>query len=50
VVPLLGLGMCALLVAGLSPATWSAFGAWSAVGLVVYFAYGRHRSKLAQGE
>ncbi|MFC5053168.1 amino acid permease [Saccharothrix xinjiangensis] len=50
VVPLLGLGMCALLVAGLSPATWSAFGVWSAVGLVVYFAYGRHRSKLAQGE
>ena len=50
VVPLLGLGMCALLVAGLSSATWLAFGAWSAVGLVVYFAYGRHRSKLAQGE
>ncbi|QFZ24813.1 amino acid permease [Saccharothrix syringae] len=50
VVPLLGLGMCALLVAGLAPATWVAFGAWSVAGLVVYFAYGRHRSKLAQGE
>ncbi|MFD7653671.1 amino acid permease [Actinosynnema sp. NPDC059797] len=50
VVPLLGLGMCALLVAGLSSATWLAFGVWSAAGLVVYFAYGRHRSKLAQGE
>ncbi|MFT7840145.1 amino acid permease [Saccharothrix sp. BKS2] len=50
VVPLLGLGMCALLVTGLSSATWLAFGVWSAVGLVVYFAYGRHRSKLAQGE
>lgn len=50
VVPLLGLGMCALLVAGLAPATWSAFGIWSVVGLVVYFGYGRRHSALAQGE
>ncbi|MEV0681920.1 amino acid permease [Actinosynnema sp. NPDC050436] len=54
VVPLLGLGMCVLLVAGLAPATWLAFGIWSVVGLVVYFAYGRRHSKLApapaQGE
>jgi APA family basic amino acid/polyamine antiporter len=48
VVPLLGLGMCALLVAGLAPATWPAFGVWSAAGLVVYFAYGRRRSELAR--
>lgn len=48
VVPLLGLGMCVLLVAGLAPATWSAFGIWSAAGLVVYFAYGRRRSELAR--
>ncbi|MDR6596326.1 amino acid permease [Saccharothrix longispora] len=48
VVPLLGLGMCVLLVAGLAPATWAAFGVWSAAGLVVYFAYGRSRSRLGQ--
>nr|WP_246029959.1 amino acid permease [Saccharothrix variisporea] len=50
VVPLLGLAMCVLLVAGLAPVTWLAFGIWSVVGLVVYFAYGRRRSQLAQGE
>ncbi|MGW4116542.1 amino acid permease [Actinosynnema sp. NPDC004786] len=48
VVPLLGLGMCVVLVAGLAPATWTAFGVWSAAGLVVYFAYGRRRSELAR--
>jgi basic amino acid/polyamine antiporter, APA family len=48
VVPLLGLGMCLVLVAGLAPATWLAFGAWSAAGLVVYFGYGRRRSELAR--
>ncbi|MEU6156354.1 amino acid permease [Actinosynnema sp. NPDC047251] len=54
VVPLLGLALCVLLVAGLAPVTWLAFGIWSVVGLVVYFAYGRRHSKLApspaQGE
>ena len=40
--------LCALLVAGLAPATWLAFGVWSAAGLVVYFAYGRRRSELAR--
>ncbi|GGP46219.1 hypothetical protein GCM10010185_17340 [Saccharothrix coeruleofusca] len=49
-VPLLGLGMCVLLVAGLAPATWIAFGVWTVAGLVVYFGYGRRRSELAQGE
>jgi len=49
-VPLLGLGMCLLLVFGLAPVTWLTFGIWTAVGLVVYFGYGRRRSALARGE
>ncbi|WP_338013527.1 amino acid permease C-terminal domain-containing protein [Saccharothrix sp. ALI-22-I] len=32
----------------MTPATWSAFGVWSAGGLVVYFGYGRRRSELAR--
>jgi APA family basic amino acid/polyamine antiporter len=49
-VPVLGLGLCVLLVFGLAPVTWLAFGIWTAVGLVVYFGYGRRRSALARGE
>jgi APA family basic amino acid/polyamine antiporter len=49
-VPILGLGLCLLLAFGLAPVTWLAFGIWSAVGLVVYFGYGRRRSALAGGE
>jgi APA family basic amino acid/polyamine antiporter len=49
-VPLLGLGLCVLLVMGLAPVTWLAFGIWSAVGLIIYFGYGRRRSALQQGE
>jgi APA family basic amino acid/polyamine antiporter len=49
-VPLLGLGLCILLVAGLAPVTWLAFGIWSVFGLIVYFGYGRRRSALQQGE
>jgi APA family basic amino acid/polyamine antiporter len=47
-VPLLGVGLCVLLVAGLAPVTWLAFGVWTAVGLIVYFGYGRRRSALSQ--
>nr|WP_297616972.1 amino acid permease [Nocardia sp.] len=46
VVPLLGVGMCVWLLAHLPGVTWLAFTLWSAVGLVVYFTYGRRRSVL----
>ncbi|WP_223199015.1 amino acid permease [Solihabitans fulvus] len=45
-VPLLGLALCVLLVLGLAPVTWLAFGIWSVVGLVIYFSYGARRSAL----
>ncbi|MBP2476801.1 APA family basic amino acid/polyamine antiporter [Crossiella equi] len=48
-VPLLGLGLCLILIAGLGASTWVAFLIWTAVGLVVYFAYGRRRSRLNVG-
>nr|WP_245717505.1 amino acid permease [Nocardia jejuensis] len=45
-VPVLGVGMCVYLLAHLPGVTWLAFALWSAVGLVVYFGYGRRRSAL----
>ncbi|GAA2791623.1 amino acid permease [Crossiella cryophila] len=48
VVPLLGLVLCVILIVGLGAKTWIAFLIWTAVGLVVYFGYGRRRSRLNQ--
>jgi len=45
--PLLGIGMCVFLMAGLPLATWLRFVAWLAAGLVVYFAYSARRSRLS---
>jgi APA family basic amino acid/polyamine antiporter len=46
-VPILGMGFCCFLMAGLPAITWMGFGIWSAVGLVVFFLYSRHNSELA---
>jgi APA family basic amino acid/polyamine antiporter len=45
--PLLGIASCVLLMAGLPLLTWIRFLIWLAVGLVLYFAYGARRSRLA---
>jgi APA family basic amino acid/polyamine antiporter len=45
--PLLGIGMCLFLMWGLPRATWIRFVLWLAAGLVIYFAYGMRRSRLA---
>jgi len=46
-VPLLGMGFCAFLMAGLPAITWEWFAGWSTVGLVVFFLYSRSHSELA---
>ncbi|MGW1677773.1 amino acid permease [Saccharopolyspora sp. NPDC002376] len=45
-IPLLGLGLCVYLIFGLDSVTWLTFGVWTAIGLAVYFGYGRRKSKL----
>ncbi|TDC96259.1 amino acid permease [Saccharopolyspora aridisoli] len=45
-VPLLGLALCAYLITGLDAVTWLTFAIWTAIGLIVYFGYGRRKSQL----
>ncbi len=48
VIPSLGIVSCLLLMLSLPLTTWIRFGAWMALGLVIYFVYGRHNSEAAQ--
>jgi APA family basic amino acid/polyamine antiporter len=47
--PILSIGFCVLLMAGLPIMTWVRFFIWLAIGLVIYFFYSRHRSEFARG-
>jgi APA family basic amino acid/polyamine antiporter len=47
-IPALGIVSCIGLMAFLPLATWIRFTMWLAAGLVIYFAYSRHRSVLAR--
>jgi APA family basic amino acid/polyamine antiporter len=46
VVPILGIGMCLLLMFSLPAANWYRLFGWMALGLCIYFFYGRRRSLL----
>jgi basic amino acid/polyamine antiporter, APA family len=48
VVPLVGVGFSIWLISFLDPVTWLRFAIWFLLGLVIYLAYGRRRSRLAQ--
>src|SRR5262249_29885346 len=47
-VPILGIVTCLLLMFSLPAANWWRLIAWLALGLVIYFSYGRHHSLLGQ--
>ncbi|WP_231610070.1 amino acid permease [Rhodococcus sp. CX] len=47
-VPILAVLACGWLMLNLSVETWIRFVAWMAIGVVVYFAYGRRKSVLGQ--
>ena len=48
-VPLLGIISCFGLMAGLPYDTWLRLVIWLAIGLVVYFAYGKSHSHIGRG-
>jgi APA family basic amino acid/polyamine antiporter len=50
VVPIIGALLCFYLMKQLTLETWLRFVLWLVAGLVIYFLYGRRRSKLQHGE
>ncbi len=50
VMPILGILSCLILMGSLPLRTWGRFFVWLALGLVIYFGYGRKRSELHQSE
>jgi APA family basic amino acid/polyamine antiporter len=48
IIPVLSIASCAILMMGLPLETWIRFAGWSAVGLAIYFAFGKKHSALAQ--
>jgi APA family basic amino acid/polyamine antiporter len=48
VVPILGIGACLLLMLSLPEANWFRLFAWLALGLIIYFSYGRRHSILGK--
>lgn len=50
VVPALAVLSCLYLMVNLSLGTWLRFFGWMAIGILVYFLYSQHRSRLATGE
>jgi APA family basic amino acid/polyamine antiporter len=47
-VPILGILSCLLLMFSLPAANWWRLAVWLAIGLVIYFSYGRHHSVVAR--
>jgi APA family basic amino acid/polyamine antiporter len=48
--PLAGILACLALLAGLGSYTWLRLGGWLAIGLVIYFLFGRRHSRLRAGQ
>ena len=47
-VPVLGILFCLMLMLSLPPANWCRLFVWMAIGMIVYFSYGRKHSIMAQ--
>jgi len=49
ILPIACIGICGYLMLKLPLQTWILFGVWLAIGLVIYFMYGRKHSRLNEG-
>ena len=49
-VPILAILICGYMMSGLPADTWLRLLIWLAIGLVIYFVYGRHHSRVARSE
>ena len=49
-VPILGIVVCLAMMAGLPRDTWIRLIIWMAIGLVIYFLYGKRNSRIARAE
>jgi basic amino acid/polyamine antiporter, APA family len=47
-VPIIGIGFCALMIFGLGWLNWVRLLGWLVAGLVIYYLYGKHNSRLAK--
>jgi APA family basic amino acid/polyamine antiporter len=48
-VPIMGIIISTALMLGLNPATWVRLVVWLAIGMIIYFTYGRYHSLVQQG-
>jgi len=46
--PLISIGLCLVLMTGLTVITWIRFVVWLGIGLVIYLLYSRHHSEFAR--
>jgi APA family basic amino acid/polyamine antiporter len=49
-VPIMGIIISTAMMLGLNPMTWARLVVWLALGMVIYFTYGRHHSLVQQGK
>lgn len=49
-VPIMGIISCGLMMSGLDWTNWMRLAIWLAIGMVIYYLYGRKNSKIGKGE